>query len=255
LHQLWAYNQHSIKVLNNIDFTYPHTGIQAIKNFTLHINPGAKIAIIGKTGSGKSTIAQLLLRMYDVDRGSILYDEIPISKIDTTYLRSNISYVPQDIFLFSETIENNIAFGVDKATKTDILQASQQANIAYEIEKFPEGYKTMIGERGVTLSGGQKQRISIARALIKNPSIVIFDDCLSAVDAKTEKTVLDNLSVYLKNRTAIIITHRIFSLFDFDKIIVLDEGRIVEQGNHLSLLQQNGYYAEMYVRQQQLEHS
>ena len=241
--------------LNDISFAYPHTGIQAIKNFTLQINPGEKIAIIGKTGSGKTTIAQLLLRMYDVDQGSILYDGVHIDKINLSYLRSNISYVPQDVFLFSETIENNIAFGVDNATKSAIIHATQQANIASEIEKFPEGYKTMIGERGVTLSGGQKQRISIARALIKNPSLVIFDDCLSAVDARTEKIVLNNLNIYLKNKTAIIITHRIFSLFDFDKIIVLDEGKIVEQGGHLSLLQQNGYYAEMYARQQKQGHN
>src|SRR5665647_891270 len=225
-----------------VDFIYPHTGIHAIKDFSLHIKKGEKIAIIGKTGSGKSTIAQLLLRMYDVDRGAILYDGVPVTQIDTAYLRSNISYVPQDVFLFSETVENNIAFGIDKATKAAIVQAAQQAHIATEIEQFPEGYQTMIGERGVTLSGGQKQRISIARALIKNPSIVIFDDCLSAVDAKTEKTVLNNLNVYLQYKTAIIITHSIFSLFDFDKIIVLDDGKIVEQGHHAALLQQNGYY-------------
>ena len=193
--------------------------------------------------------------MYDIDYGAILYDGVPIAQIDATYLRSNISYVPQDVFLFSDTIENNIAFGVDTSSKSTIAQAAKQANVASEIERFPEGYKTMIGERGVTLSGGQKQRISIARALIKNPSIVIFDDCLSAVDAKTEKTVLNNLNIYLKNKTAIIITHRIFSLLDFDKIIVLDEGKIIEQGHHLSLLKQNGYYTEMYLRQQQQEHN
>jgi len=155
--------------------------------------------------------------------------------------------------LFSETIENNIAFGIAGATKTDIVQAARQANIASEIEQFPAGYQTMIGERGVTLSGGQKQRISIARALIKNPAIVIFDDCLSAVDAITEKTVLNNLNIYLKDKTAIIITHRIFSLLDFDKIIVLEDGKIAEQGKHEFLIQQNGYYAEMYARQQKQE--
>ena len=237
-------------VFENVDFTYPHTGIHAIKNFNLKINAGEKIAIIGKTGSGKSTIAQLLLRMYEVNKGSILYDGIPIHEIDIVYLRSNISYVPQDVFLFSETVENNIAFGIDTPTVAAVMQAAGQANIASEIEQFSSGYKTIIGERGVTLSGGQKQRISIARALIKNPSIVIFDDCLSAVDAKTEKTVLNNLNVYLQHKTAIVITHRIFSLFDFDKIIVLEDGEIVEQGHHEKLLQQNGYYAEMYARQQ-----
>ena len=242
-------------VFNNVNFIYPHTGIHAIKNFSLQINSGEKIAIIGKTGSGKSTIAQLLLRMYDVNSGSILYNGVHVNQIDTTYLRSNISYVPQDVFLFSETVENNIAFGIDTATKADIEKAAKQANIAAEIEQFSLGYQTMIGERGVTLSGGQKQRISIARALIKNPAIVIFDDCLSAVDAKTEKTVLNNLNVYLQDKTAIIITHRIFSLLDFDKIIVLDDGKIVEQGNHTALLKLNGYYAKMYARQQQQKHS
>ncbi len=237
----------------NINFTYPHTGIYAIKNFCLEINPGEKIAVIGKTGSGKSTIAQLLLRMYDVDNGTILYDGVPVKNIDLPYLRSNISYVPQDVFLFSETVEKNIAFGLDDAPAFAVKQAAQMANVDSEIESFSEGYKTMIGERGVTLSGGQKQRISIARALIKNPSVVIFDDCLSAVDARTEKTVLNNLNLYLKNKTAIIITHRIFSLLDFDKIIVLNEGNIVEQGQHHTLIKENGYYAEMYNRQQQKE--
>ena len=240
--------------IKNVDFSYPHTGIHAIKNFSLTINPGDKIAIIGKTGSGKSTIAQLLLRMYDVDKGEILYDGVPIKEIDQHYLRSHISYVPQDVFLFSESIEKNIGFGIDTAKSAAVVNAARQAHIASEIEQFPLGFQTMIGERGVTLSGGQKQRISIARALIKDPAIVIFDDCLSAVDARTEKTVLDNLNVYLKDKTAIIITHRIFSLFEFDKIIVLDDGKIVEQGSHNELLSFNGLYAEMYARQQQQAH-
>ena len=242
-------------IIKNVDFSYPHTGIHAIKNFSLTINSGDKIAIIGKTGSGKSTIAQLLLRMYDVDNGEILYDGVPVNEIDQDYLRSNISYVPQDVFLFSESIEKNIGFGVNAPKTTAVVNAATQAHIAAEIEQFPLGFQTMIGERGVTLSGGQKQRISIARALIKDPAIVIFDDCLSAVDARTEKTVLDNLNVYLKNKTAIIITHRIFSLFDFDKIIVLDNGNIVEQGSHIELLSFNGLYAEMYARQQQQAHN
>ena len=242
-------------IINNINFTYPHTGIHALKNFSLNIDAGQKIAIIGKTGSGKSTIAQLLLRMYQTDSGSISFDGVEVNKIDLTYLRSNISYVPQDVFLFSETVENNIAFGIDTATKLQIKKAATQAHIDAEIEQFAEGYLTMIGERGVTLSGGQKQRISIARALIKNPSIVIFDDCLSAVDARTEKQVLDNLNIYLQDKTAIIITHRIFSLFNFDKIIVLEDGHIIEQGHHAELLEKNGYYAEMYARQQLQQHS
>lgn len=234
----------------SVNFTYPHTGIQAIKDFSLQISAGQKIAIIGKTGSGKSTIAQLLLRMYDTNSGSILYDGVPITQVDAKYLRQNISYVPQDVFLFSETIEKNIGFGMDTPTLASVQQAALQAHIATEIEQFPLGYQTMIGERGVTLSGGQKQRISIARALIKKPSIVLFDDCLSAVDARTEQAVLNNLQLYLQDKTAIIITHRIFSLIDFDTIIVLEEGRIVEQGKHAFLMQQNGYYASMYARQQ-----
>jgi ATP-binding cassette subfamily B protein len=181
----------------------------------------------------------------------ILFDGIPVNKFDIHSLRLQISYVPQDIFLFSETVRNNIRFGVDDATDEDVIAAAKQASIHAEIEKFQNGYDTLIGERGVTLSGGQKQRISIARALIKEPEIVIFDDCLSAVDARTEKEIIGNLYRFLKDRTAIIITHRIFSLFDFDKIIVLDEGKIVEQGTHSQLLGLSGYYADMYKRQQE----
>jgi len=243
----------SIIQLQSIDFTYSHTGINAIKDFSLDINKGEKIAIVGRTGSGKSTIAQLLLRMYDAQNGLLLYDGVPINKIDLQWLRAQISYVPQDVFLFSETVQNNIAFGVDEASLDQVINAAKIAGIHNEIEGFSDGYQTMIGERGVTLSGGQKQRISIARALLKNPSMVIFDDCLSAVDAKTEKEILNNLNIWWKNKTAIIITHRIFSLLHFDKIIVLEEGEIIEMGNHAELLQQNGFYAQMYARQQQQE--
>ena len=219
------------------------------------INPGEKIAIVGKTGSGKSTIAQLLLRVYDPQTGEISYDGKPLTSIDLAYLRDGISYVPQDGFLFSETIHNNIAFGLATATEQTVTAAAQLACIHNEINSFKEGYKTMIGERGVTLSGGQKQRISIARALIKKPSIVIFDDCLSAVDAKIEKEILNNLNLYLQDKTAIIITHRIFSLLEFDKIIVLEDGLMVEEGTHSELLARNGFYTEMYNRQQQNEHA
>jgi ATP-binding cassette subfamily B protein len=237
--------------LSNIDFIYPHTGIHALKDFSLQISKGEKIAVVGRTGSGKSTLAQLLLHMYEPQKGLITYDGIPVNKFDIHSLRLQISYVPQDIFLFSETVRNNIRFGVDDATDEDVITAAKQASIHTEIEQFQYGYDTLIGERGVTLSGGQKQRISIARALIKDPEIVIFDDCLSAVDARTEKEIIGNLYRFLKDRTAIIITHRIFSLFDFDKIIVLDEGKIVEQGTHSQLLERNGYYADMYKRQQE----
>ena len=243
----------SIIQIKSVDFTYSHTGINAIKNFSLDIQKGEKIAIVGRTGSGKSTIAQLLLRMYDAQNGLLLYDGVPINKIDLQWLRAQISYVPQDVFLFSETVQNNIAFGVDEASLDQVINAAKIAGIHNEIESFSEGYQTMIGERGVTLSGGQKQRISIARALLKNPSMVIFDDCLSAVDAKTEKEILNNLNIWWKDKTAIIITHRIFSLLHFDKIIVLEEGKIIEMGNHAELMLQNGFYAQMYARQQQQE--
>lgn len=239
----------------NVSFTYPHTGIAAMQNFSLKIKKGEKVAIIGRTGSGKSTIAQLLLRMYDPQQGMIMYDGVPLTKIDIHYLRSHVSYVPQDVFLFSDSVTNNIGFGLEQAATDTIVTAAQQASIHKEITRFTHGYDTMIGERGVTLSGGQKQRISIARALIKNPSIVIFDDCLSAVDAKTEKEILGNLNAYLQNKTSIIITHRVFSLLEFDRVIVIENGKIAEQGTHASLMQQNGYYSEMYARQQSQENA
>ncbi|MEP7238720.1 MAG: ABC transporter ATP-binding protein [Ferruginibacter sp.] len=237
--------------ITNLDFTYPHTGINALKDFSMQVNKGEKVAIVGRTGSGKSTIAQLLLHMYEPQKGMIAYDGIPINRFDIQSLRRQISYVPQDIFLFSETVRNNIRFGIDDATDEAVTEAAKQASIHHEIERFQQGYETMIGERGVTLSGGQKQRISIARALIKDPKIVIFDDCLSAVDARTENEIIGNLYQFLNGKTAIIITHRIFSLFAFDKIIVLDEGSIVEQGTHHNLMALNGYYADMYQRQQE----
>ena len=237
----------------NVDFTYPHTGINAIKNFNLKINKGEKIAIVGKTGSGKSTIAQLLLRMYDAEQGEILYDNILIQNIDYKNLRSQISYVPQDVFLFSDTVENNISFSELQSDDEKITKAAVNAVVDKEIENFALQYKTVIGERGVTLSGGQKQRISIARAMIKDHQIVIFDDCLSAVDAKTESLIIANLNNYLKSKTAIIITHRIFSLFDFDKIILLKDGAIAEFGTHNQLLEKRGLYAEMYAHQQKQE--
>lgn len=239
--------------LQNVSFTYPHTGIRALKNFNLEIKKGEKVAIVGRTGSGKSTVAQLLLRMYDIQDGTISFDNIDIKKIDIHQLRRQISYVPQDVFLFSETVSNNISFGVDEAGKEAVLQAARQASVDREIAGFSNQFETMIGERGVTLSGGQKQRISIARALLKNPGLVIFDDCLSAVDAKTEKEIIANLNQYLQDKTAIIITHRIFSLLHFDKIVVLEDGKMVEEGTHEQLLAMNGNYASLYKRQQEHE--
>ncbi len=238
---------------DKVNFTYPHTGIQAIKNFSLEIKKGEKVAIVGRTGSGKSTIAQLLLRMYDVTDGEIKLDGRKIQTIDLKQLREQISYVPQDVFLFSETVANNIAFGVVNTDTDAVKKAARQASVEKEISLFSEQYETMVGERGVTLSGGQKQRISIARALIKEPKLVIFDDCLSAVDARTEKEIIGSLNDFLENKTAIIITHRIFSLFNFDKIVVLEEGVIAEEGTHYNLLKKKGYYAGLYARQQEQE--
>jgi ATP-binding cassette, subfamily B, multidrug efflux pump len=234
-------------VIRDLSFTYPHTGIQAIQQFNLSIQQGEKVLILGKTGSGKSTLAQLLLRFYDPTEGSIQIGNKDIKNIPLQQLRSQISYVQQDVFLFSDTVHDNISFGLSASAERDVVEkAASFSSVHKEIRGFSNGYDTMIGERGVTLSGGQKQRISIARALIKDPEIVIFDDCLSAVDTKTEYEIISNLYQYLHDKTAIIITHRIFTSFKFDKIIVLDNGKLSESGTHEELLQRNGYYAELY---------
>ena len=238
---------------NHVTFTYPNTGITALNNFSIDVQPGGRIAIIGKTGSGKSTVAQLLLRMYDATQGSITIDGKKLEDLNLQGLRRQISYVPQDVFLFSDTVENNIKFGNDTATHETVVHTAKMASVDSEIRHFEHGYETIIGERGVTLSGGQKQRLSIARALIKQSPIIVFDDCLSAVDARTEKEILRSLDEELAGKTAIIITHRIFSLLQFDNIIVMDEGRIVEQGTHEELLAKNGAYTELYNLQQEQE--
>lgn len=230
-----------------VSFVYPHTGIKAINNFSLHIHTGEKVMILGATGSGKSTIAQLLLRNYDITQGSLTIGNNPVHTISLDSLRESISYVPQDVFLFSDTVHNNICFGAKhQPGRDEVIEQAKLAVIHQEIESLELGYDTTIGERGVTLSGGQKQRISIARALMKDAGIVILDDCLSAVDTKTEFQIANNLNKFLQDKTVLIITHRILSSIHFDKIIVLDNGAILEMGTHQTLMQQQGAYYELY---------
>ena len=234
---------------DHVSFTYPDTGIKAIRDISFKINAGQRLAIIGRTGSGKSTIADLMMRMYDPTSGKIMVDGVNVKDFKLGPYRRQIGFVPQDIFLFSETITDNISFGLENSDKETARQFAKYASIHDEIERFPERYETMVGERGVTLSGGQKQRISIARALIKRPNILLLDDCLSAVDTATEKEIQQNLDEVLAGKTAIIITHRIFALIHFDNIIVLEDGRIAEQGTHNDLLQKGGVYADIYEKQ------
>ncbi len=234
---------------DQVTFVYPDTGIKALKNVSFQLEPGQKMAIIGRTGSGKTTIADLMVRMYDVAEGAIRIDGEDIRAQPLSKLRRRVGYVPQDVFLFSDTIANNISFGKRDASREEVEEFARHAAVYEDIAELPNGFDTSVGERGVTLSGGQKQRVSIARAFIKKPDIVILDDCLSAVDTKTEKQILGYLSGALADKTAIIITHRIYSLLQFDKIIVLDDGAIVESGTHEELLEQRGYYYELYEKQ------
>lgn len=241
---------------NNVGFVYPHSGIHALNNFDLKIKAGQKVLILGKTGAGKTSIAQLITRMYETSSGSIKIDGVDVNTINTHQLRKEIGYVQQDVFLFSDSIENNIRFGVDASfTHEDLIKATQTAHVLNEINNLPKQFETLVGERGTTLSGGQKQRVAIARALLKKPNIYIFDDCLSAVDANTEQIILSNLISYIQNKTALFITHRIFYSFQFDLIIYIEDGKIAEMGTHDSLLAKNGLYAELYkVQQTQEQH-
>lgn len=233
----------------DVTFTYDDTNITALKNINFTVKNGETIAILGKTGSGKSTIIELIARLYDTKKGTIFIDDLPIEDLNLNNLRDQIGFVPQDPFLFSESIGNNIKFGKEKATEAAIIQAAKDAVVHDNIIDFPKGYDTILGERGVTLSGGQKQRVSIARAIIKDPKILIFDDCLSAVDTETEERILKNLKKVSQNKTTFIISHRVSSAKNADKIIILDQGNIIQQGTHNQLITIKGYYKELYEQQ------
>ncbi len=234
---------------NNVSFHYEDTKITALKNISFSIKEGETLGIIGHTGSGKSTILSLIARLYDIDSGSLLIDNKAIDQFDLAALRKNIGFVPQDPFLFSETIAENICFGKAEASEKEIIQAAKMAKVHDNIINFKTGYDTLLGERGVTLSGGQKQRVSIARAIIGGKKILLFDDCLSAVDTKTEEEILHNLRNLSTNKTTVIVSHRISSVMQADKIIVLQDGVIIQEGSHDNLMQESGYYKALYQEQ------
>jgi len=234
---------------SNVTFTYKDTQITALKNVSFKVKKGETLAILGKTGSGKSSILSLITRMYDTQEGVITIDGKEIDKVNLYDLRSSIGIVPQDAFLFSDTIKNNIKFGKEDANDEEVTDAAKKAVVHDNIMSFNKQYETILGERGITLSGGQKQRVSIARAIIKNPRILLFDDCLSAVDTETEEQILNNLSEVSKGKTTIIVSHRISSAKNADKIIILEEGEIIQEGSHNQLVNQPGYYAELYAKQ------
>ena len=233
----------------DVHFIYSDTNIEALKGLSFKVNSGETLAIIGKTGSGKSTILDLIGRLYDVNEGTIEIDGLPIENVNLTSLRNSIGFVPQDAFLFSDSIKENIKFGSANATDEDVIKAAKNAVVHKNIKGFNKGYETVLGERGITLSGGQKQRISIARAIIKDPKILLLDDCLSAVDTETEEQILNNLNRVSKGKTTIIVSHRISSAKNANHIIVLDEGKIIQQGSHENLINIDGYYNELYLKQ------
>ena len=236
-------------IFNNVSFVYEDTHIKALNGVSFSLEKGKTLAILGKTGSGKSTILSLISRLYDATEGEITIDNQPITTVNLYDLRNQISVVPQDAFLFSDTIKNNIKFGNEKATDEEVIEAAKKAVVHENIMTFNDQYETILGERGITLSGGQKQRVSIARALIKNAPILLLDDCLSAVDTETEETILNNLLTYCKDKTTLIVSHRVSSAKNADEIIILEDGKIIEKGTHNELLEQNGYYKDLYVKQ------
>ncbi|UMY65183.1 ABC transporter ATP-binding protein [Flavobacterium sp. HJ-32-4] len=233
----------------NVSFTYADTGIKALENVSFTIGKGETLAILGRTGSGKSTLLSLIGRLYDSTEGQILIDGKPIAEVNLFDLRHSIGFVPQDAFLFSDTIENNIRFGREDATEEEVHEAARMAVVHDNIIGFAQQYQTLLGERGITLSGGQKQRVSIARAFIKDPQILLLDDALSAVDTETEERILHHLADFRKHRTTLIVSHRVSSAKDADRILILDQGRIVQQGTHTALLNEEGYYRELYLKQ------
>lgn len=234
---------------NNLSFTYPDTGITALKNVSFTVKPGETLAIVGNTGSGKSTILELIGRLYDVEEGMLTVDDIPIRKVNLYDLRNSIGYVPQDAFLFSDSLRNNIRFGKENASDEEVVAAAKNAAVHDNIMDFSKNYDTVLGERGISLSGGQKQRVSIARAIIKDPKILLFDDCLSAVDTETEEEILQNLHRISSDKTTLLVSHRISSVKNATKIIVLEDGEIIQQGTHNQLLNTPGYYKELYSKQ------
>lgn len=233
----------------NVTFTYEDTNITALNNISFSINKGETVAILGKTGSGKSTILDLIARLYDIDSGQILIDDVPIKQLNLQSLRQAIGAVPQDAFLFSDTIKNNIKFGKENSTDEEIIAVAKKAVVHENIMGFNKQYETILGERGITLSGGQKQRVSIARALLKDPQIYLFDDCLSAVDTETEEEILNQLKKESKNKTTLIVSHRVSSAKNADKIIVLEDGKLIQEGTHDELNSVEGYYKELYMHQ------
>jgi len=233
----------------NVSFTYDDTHIQALKDVSFKVNRGETLAIFGKTGSGKSTILSLISRLYDIDKGELLIDGKPVDKLNLESLRNSVAVVPQDAFLFSDTIKNNIKFGKEDATEEEIINVAKKAVVHHNIEGFKKGYDTILGERGITLSGGQKQRVSIARALIKDAPILLLDDSLSAVDTETEEAILHNLEKETQNKTTFIVSHRVSAARNADKIIVLEDGKIIQKGTHNELINTDGYYKELYEKQ------